>query len=180
VDLAYAYPYPLIPFAIIAFVVLGMRALIGRSLLPYQAATLVCSLSVLITEAAKEQLKFLFGRTWPESWASNNPSFIRDGVYGFHFMHGGGGYNSFPSGHMATSCAVLAVVWLWYPRFRQLCMVAGLAVGAGLVGANYHFLSDVVAGAFLGASVGLMATGIWEIAAPTTFPRASGGSAIND
>jgi membrane-associated phospholipid phosphatase len=127
---------------------------------------LICSLSVLITEAAKEQLKFLFGRTWPESWTGNNPSFIRDGVYGFHFMHGGAGYNSFPSGHMATSCAVLAVVWLWYPRFRGLCIVAGLAIGAGLVGGNYHFLSDVLAGAFLGASIGLMVAMIWGIASP--------------
>jgi membrane-associated phospholipid phosphatase len=81
---------------------------------------------------------------------------------------------------MATACAVLAVVWLWYPRFRRVCVIAGLAVGAGLVGANYHFLGDVVAGAFLGASVGLMATAIWEVTAAPTFPRASGDSAVKD
>lgn len=155
-------PNPLVPLALIAFVVLALRALIGRSLQPYQVAALVCSLSVLIAEACKDQLKYIFGRTWPESWTGNNPSFIRDGVYGFHFMHGGGGYNSFPSGHMATTCAVLSVLWFWYPQLRRLWVIAGLAVGAGLVGLNYHFLSDVIAGAFLGVSVGWLVRSIWK------------------
>lgn len=155
-------PNPLVPLALIAFVVLALRTLIGRSLQPYQAAALVCSLSVLVSEACKDQLKFIFGRTWPESWTGNNPSFIRDGVYGFHFMHGGGGYNSFPSGHMATTCAVLSVLWFWYPHLRRLWVIAGLAVGAGLVGLNYHFLGDVIAGAFLGVSVGWLVWSIWK------------------
>lgn len=155
-------PNPLVPIALIAFVLLGLRALIGRSLRSYQAAALVCSLSVLVSEACKDQLKFLFGRTWPESWTGNNPSFIRDGVYGFNIMHGGGAYGSFPSGHMATACAVLSVLWIWYPRLRWLWTAAGLAVGAGLVGANYHFLSDVIAGAFLGVSAGWLVRSIWK------------------
>jgi len=155
-------PNPLVPLALIAFVLLGLRALISRSLRPYQAAALVCSLSVLVAEACKDQLKVLFSRTWPESWTGNNPSFIRDGVYGFNFMHGGGAYASFPSGHMATACAVLSVLWIWYPRLRWLLTAAGLAVGAGLVAANYHFLSDVIAGAFLGVSAGWLVRSIWK------------------
>ena len=110
----------------------------------------------------KDQLKFIFGRTWPETWVQDNPSFIRDGVYGFHFMHGGGGYQSFPSGHMAATCAVISVLWVWYPRSRWLGAFAAIAVGAGLVGANYHFLSDVIAGAFVGISTGWLANAIWN------------------
>jgi membrane-associated phospholipid phosphatase len=164
-------PNPLIPLAIVAFVVLGLRALVSRTLPRYQAAVFVGSVSVMVTEAAKNQLKFLFGRSWPESWIGNNPSFIRDGVYGFHFMHGGGAYNSFPSGHMASTCAVLTVVWFWYPGLRWLCVVGALAVAAGLVGANYHFLSDVIAGGFLGASIGWLTTAIWHLATPSSFPK---------
>lgn len=163
-------PNPLVPLALIALVVLGLRALTGRSLRPYQAAALVCSLSVVVSEVCKDQLKFIFGRTWPESWTGNNPSFIRDGVYGFNFMHGGGAYNSFPSGHMATSCAVLSVLWCWYPQLRRLWVIAGLAVGGGLVSLNYHFLSDVIAGAFLGVSAGWLVMSIWKASGAAT-PR---------
>lgn len=161
-------PDPLIPLAAIVFVVLGLRALAGRSLSNYQAAAFVCSLSVIFGEAIKDQLKLVFGRTWPETWTQNNPSFIRDGVYEFNFMHGGGAYQSFPSGHMAASCAVISVLWVWYPRLRALLAIAGLAVAVGLVGANYHFLSDVMAGAFVGLSTGWMATAIWRAWVPSS------------
>lgn len=159
-------PNPLIPLALIAFVGLGLRVLIGRSLSNYQAAAFVCSLSIIFAETAKTQLKFVFGRTWPESWMGNNPSFIRDGVYGFNFLRGEGAYQSFPSGHMTATCAVLSVLWIWYPRLRWLWTIAGLAVGAGLVGANYHFLSDVISGAFLGISAGLLVNAIWKGSIP--------------
>ena len=154
---------PLIPLAAITLIVVGLRAVVTR-LLPadYVAAALVASVSVLVTEGLKDALKLVLGRTWPVSWMGNNPSFIRDGVYGFHFMHHGGAYQSFPSGHMAASCAIVAVLWFWYPRWRALYCIAALAVGVGLVAANYHFLGDVIAGAFLGASVGWVATTIWR------------------
>lgn len=156
-------PDLLVPAAAVALAVLGLRAVITRALpANVQASTLVASVSVLVTEAIKDQLKFVFSRTWPTSWMGHNPSFIRDGVYGFHFMQGGANYQSFPSGHMAASCAVLAVLWIWYPRWRALYFTAALVVGLGLVAANYHFLSDVIAGAFLGVSIGWLATTIWN------------------
>ena len=166
-------PDPLIPLAVVALIVLGLRAVLTRSLpADYQAAAFVGSVSVLATEAIKDQLKIIFSRTWPTSWMGNNPSFIRDGVYGFHFLHGGGSYQSFPSGHMAAACAVLSVLWSWYPRWRPFYFIAALLVGAGLVAANYHFLSDVIAGAFLGISIGWLATAIW-----LAFVMRSGSSA---
>jgi membrane-associated phospholipid phosphatase len=78
-------------------------------------------------------------------------------------MHGGAAYQSFPSGHMAATCAVVSVLWIWYPRLRWLVTIAGIAVGVGLIGANYHFLSDVIAGAFIGISIGWMAVAIWNV-----------------
>lgn len=160
-------PDPLVPLAVLTFILLGLRALIGRSLSSYQAAAFVCSLSVIFAETTKDQLKFVFGRTWPETWVGNNPSFIRDNVYGFNFMHGGAAYQSFPSGHMAATCAVVSVLWIWYPKLQWLCAIAGLAVGAGLVGADYHFLSDVIAGTFVGISSGWMVSAIWKSWVPS-------------
>ena len=156
------FPNPLILLAGVLAAFLGLRIIFGRPLSQHQANTFVCSLAVIFTELVKNMLKFIFGRTWPETWVDDNPSFIRDGVYGFHFMHGGSAYQSFPSGHMAATCTVISVLWIRYPRFRWLYLIAGLLISAGLVGANYHFLSDVIAGAFVGASSGWMATVIWD------------------
>jgi hypothetical protein len=38
------------------------------------------------------------------------------------------------------------------------------AMAIGLVGTNFHFLSDVIAGGFLGLSVGWLDVTLWEIA----------------
>jgi membrane-associated phospholipid phosphatase len=164
-------PDPWIPLAVIGFVSLGLLALAGRQLSRLQIAAFAASIAVIVAEAAKDQLKYLFGRTWPETWLHNSPSFIRDGVYGFNFIHGGSEYQSFPSGHMGATCAVMTVLWIWYPRFRWAYGVVAVVVGAALVAGNYHFLSDVLAGAFVGASIGWMTTAVWEAFAPIDPPR---------
>jgi membrane-associated phospholipid phosphatase len=155
-------PDPLVPLAVIAFVWLGLRTLGGRPLSNFQATTFVVSLSVICGEAIKDQLKFIFGRTWPETWDHKGPSFIHGGVYGFNFMHGGGDFQSFPSGHMAASCAVLSVLWSYYPKWRPLWTVCAFAAALGLVGTNFHFLSDVIAGAFVGVSAGWMIVSLFR------------------
>jgi membrane-associated phospholipid phosphatase len=57
-----------------------------------------------------------------------------------------------------------------YPRLRPLYALAVAAVGVGLIGANYHFLSDVIAGGFVGSSTGWMTVALWR-------KRQSGGNA---
>jgi membrane-associated phospholipid phosphatase len=164
-------PDPLMPAAAIAFVGLGLYALAGRALSRLQTRLAVCSLSLTMAQVVKNQLKFVFGRTWPETWVENNPSFIHDRVYGFNLFHGGAGYESFPSGHMTTTCALISVLWICYPRFKPLYVLAVLAVAVGLIGADFHFLSDVIAGSFLGASVGWMAVVLLDRIAPARPPR---------
>jgi membrane-associated phospholipid phosphatase len=133
----------------------------GRKFSKSQTVALVCSISIVIAEVTKIQLKFVFWRTWPESWLGDNASFIRKGVYGFNPFHGGTEYSSFPSGHMAATCAAISVLWIYYPKLRGICLLVGLAVGMGLVGGNYHFLSDVIAGAFVAVTAGNIATALW-------------------
>jgi membrane-associated phospholipid phosphatase len=147
------------------FVLLGLRGLAGRPLSRPEAVILLCGLAIIISAAIKNELKFVFGRTWPETWINNNPSLIRDGVYGFYFLHGGRGYEAFPSGHTAAVCAAMAVLWLCYPRWRALyAVVVGLVV-VGLIGSDFHFLGDIVAGAFVGASTGWLAVLMWQAGA---------------
>jgi len=149
-------PNPIIWVATITFLALGVRCLASRPLSKMQTAILLCSFSLMIAETIKSELKFAFGRTWPETWRQNNPSFIHDGIYGFNWFHGGDAYQSFPSGHVAAICAVASVLWIYYPRLRFIYLIVTLAVLIGLVGTNFHFLSDTIAGAFIGASTGLM------------------------
>lgn len=150
-----------VPLTVTAVLPLGLLSLFGRTLSRLGTCALLCSLSLVIAVITKSQLKFVFGRTWPSTWANDNPSFLHDGAYGFNFLHGGLQCASFPSGHAAMACAVIAVLWIYYPTWKVLYVLAVLAVAVGLVGANYHFLSDVIAGGFVGISSGWMITSLW-------------------
>lgn len=121
-----------------------------HKLRPLDYHLLVATNSVVITTYVKDQIKFIFGRTWPETWVYNNPSLLKDNVFGFNFFHGGDDYASFPSGHTAVIVAAMTVLWHFYPRWRVLYVLAVALVVTGLVGMNYHFLSDVIAGGSLG------------------------------
>ena len=108
------------PLAVLAFIVLGLRALLEKPLTRLEAVTLLCAVSLVIASAIKNQLKIVFGRTWPETWVRNNPSLIQDGVYGFHPFQIGAAYESFPSGHTTAVMAVMSVLLICYPRYRIL------------------------------------------------------------
>src|SRR5262249_61381324 len=77
-----------VPLAVLAFAAVALRALSRRALSRLQTIIVISGASLAISEAIKVQLKFAFGRTWPETWVRDNPSFIRDGVYGFNPFHG--------------------------------------------------------------------------------------------
>ena len=74
-------------------------------------------------------------------------------LYGFHWFHGGGFYDGFPSWHMAVFAALIAALWRFYPRCRSICLFFLLALASALIVTNYHFLGDVLAGAYLGVLV---------------------------
>lgn len=112
--------------------------------LAWQAALAVGVVSLL-----KYPLKFAFGRAWPETFYHDNPSLLSHGVYGFFPFHGAA-YSSFPSGHAAVAAAAAAVIWHYAPRFQGLAVGLWVAVAVGLLGAYYHFASDILAGTWLG------------------------------
>lgn len=143
--------------AALVFAVSAAYALIGRAPPRPLAIGLLASASLAVASAIKDQLKLAFGRTWPETWTNNNLSFIRDHVYGFNPFRGGQAYASFPSGHTTAICAVTAVLWICYPKFRAAYALLVATVVIGLIGADYHFLSDIIAGAFLGSLTGWVA-----------------------
>jgi len=138
----------------------------GRPLTEIQTAIVLSALSLALSVILAGWLKFAFGRTWPETWVQANPSLIRDGVRNFNPFHGGVGFAAFPSGHMVAISAITSPFWLLYRQSRWICAICIAAVFVGQMGANYHFVSDLIAGGFIGFSVGLMIIYLWEYSAP--------------
>ena len=147
------------PLALLLFAFFLLRRLARR---PFSKLDLVCLLgdaSLLLMRYANDELKYVFARTYPK-WGS--PSFLHDGAYSFNFVRHGHDYLSFPSGHTAAVCALLSVLWLFYPRFRALYALTATGVAVVLVATNYHFLSDVIGGGFVGASGGTLCVTAWQ------------------
>ena len=116
---------------------------------------LTIALATLAATAAKDELKWVFGRAWPGSW-------LKYGIYGFHPFVESILYGAFPSGHTSYAAAPLGVIWALRPRWRPIVAALLLLVMAGLVCADYHFVSDVLGGLLPGgfcawAAVRLMA-----------------------
>ena len=90
----------------------------------------------------KTLLKFVFGRTGPRGWL------IHKEPLAFHWFKIWS--SSFPSGHMLVFVAFGAAVLFYYPKYRLLVLILLGLLGIALIGTDYHFLSDVIAGAYFG------------------------------
>jgi membrane-associated phospholipid phosphatase len=126
----------------------------------WQHVLFVACVSLIVADQFRESLGDLCGRYWPETWRDNNPSLIGTGAYGFHPFQVGDDIGSFPSGHATRISAFAVVLWLDLPRGRWLYAIVALPMLCALVAMNYHFVSDVIAGAVLGAIVGAWAVAL--------------------
>jgi membrane-associated phospholipid phosphatase len=120
----------------------------------WQHVLFVACASLIVADQFRESLGYLCGRYWPETWHNNNPSLIGNGAYGFHPFEVGDDTGSFPSGHAARILAFVTVFWRSIPRSRWLCVIIAAPMLVALIGMNYHFVSDVIAGSVLGGIVG--------------------------
>ena len=134
----------------------------------FQAVLAAISANLVVTAILKHLLKCVFGRPWPESWHPGEPSWLGSGLYGFHPFQAGGQYHSFPSGHAALTFSAISILWLAYPRWRWLWATVAVSISAALVGLNYHFVGDVIAGAMLGWLTGVCAVHWCRLEAPWT------------
>jgi membrane-associated phospholipid phosphatase len=107
---------------------------------------LLLAVSVPASYAAKTWFKYVFGRVDPRQWLTMPE------LYGFHWFQGGN-FQGFPSGHMAVFTTIAAAMWRYCPRHRNICFALMLLLAGALIVTDYHFLSDVIAGAYLGLLV---------------------------
>jgi membrane-associated phospholipid phosphatase len=144
-------PLPVVLILALVFLLgAGCCALDGRALSSWTQAPLLCSWSVVWSLSATTVLKHIFGRSSPD------PLYVVRRIDEFHWLHGGPGYEAFPSGTTAITAAILSVVWIRVPRLRTLCGLLFAFVSSALVITNGHWVADVLGGGFLGASVGWM------------------------
>jgi membrane-associated phospholipid phosphatase len=147
------------PLAILVFLIFVGRRMVFRPFDRLDVALILADLSIVLTKLLVTPLKVVFGRTWPQY---HTPSLIGDGTYAFNFFHAGPSFESFPSGHMASICALFVVFWLWYPAYKPIYTFVIVGMATGLIIGNYHFLSDVIAGAFVGSATAASLVHMYE------------------
>ena len=115
----------------------------------------VASIFIVVAAAglADDALKIVFGRARPYLWLAGDDS-------GFGFFRYSAKFASFPSGHTTTSMAAALVFGALLPRGKYWFLLAALLIGLSRIVLDVHYLSDVIAGALLGAGVALL-VGKW-------------------
>ena len=128
-----------------AFVLLSpfvlLAGLVRRWFAPWtwaERVAVAAAVSTLLTALAVLLLKIAFGRS-------------ADGFHPFHF---GAAYWAFPSGHTACTLSATVVLQAGFPTWRPVGRALAAVVAALLVVLTFHFVGDVVGGAFVGWAIG--------------------------
>jgi membrane-associated phospholipid phosphatase len=134
-------------FTVVARLVRGHLSEFGETL------AIACLVSMCAYVVNDHILKVFFG-------VPNPADVVQGAGHSFNLWKGSYG-SSFPSGHMVLAAAFAGFFMRLYKTSIKL--FSGLlliAAGLLLVG-DWHFLSDIIAGAFLGASAGILAGEGW-------------------
>jgi membrane-associated phospholipid phosphatase len=140
---------------IILIIGLAITHMVRGSLPNFAKALFVsCCASLSAFVANDHVLKVVFGRLPPAVLLHRIPTHV------FHFFRGGQ-FSSFPSGHMVMASAfALAMIRLQSRTLPILTVL--LCIGASLlIVGDWHFLGDVIAGAFIGGTAGFAAGELW-------------------
>ena len=127
----------------------------GRRLPPRARTPLLCCWGIVWAIATTTVFKLIFGR------AEVDP-YVIQGTYGFNWFHGNHGFEAFPSGTATISAALMTVLWMRIPSWRWLSLLVFLLPTIGVVVTNEHFVGDVIAGGYLGISIGWMTVALLE------------------
>jgi membrane-associated phospholipid phosphatase len=101
-----------------------------------------CIVPLLLSTGLTHLIKFIVGRARP-----------RANLGAFHFepFTPEAKVASFPSGHTSYAIAVVVLLCIHFPRWRPLFIFLGVCAGLERIILREHYLSDVLAGAALGA-----------------------------
>ena len=75
---------------------------------------------------------------------------------GFNSFHYEYQWISFPSGHAATAFSAAIVLTILYPKGRFFFLFAGTLIAFSRIFLTHHYISDVIAGSFLGITSSIL------------------------
>lgn len=90
------------------------------------------------------------------------PLFDTYGAFHFEWFMLKSAYASFPSGHSATAFAAAVALGFFLPRARWWLLAVALLVAMSRVALRAHYVSDVVAGAALGAAAAVLVARVFS------------------
>ncbi len=130
--------------------------LVRGHLSPFGETLGLASLTSICTYAVNDGvLKLFFGVPNPES------VLLQGAHHTFHLLAGFQG-GSFPSGHMVLASSFGGVFMKLYPSTIWPLSILLLFGAIILIFGDWHFASDVIAGAFVGVSAGMLAGDLWR------------------
>lgn len=144
--------FPVMPLLALVGILIGVPfAVTGKPMPKWAKTALTAGVAVAFSLCLVEfALKPVFGRSVPSEY-------LTYGTYTFAWFHGQMMLGSFPSGHSAQAAAILSVLWHDYPRRRAVWASAFTALAAALIIGQWHYLSDIIAGGYIGTVTGLLA-----------------------
>jgi membrane-associated phospholipid phosphatase len=114
-----------------------------------QAPLLFVPATALTSWFVVSTLKYFFGRFRPVMLLTRD-------LYGFQFLQSGYANTSFPSGHAAIAFSLLLAAAVVRPGDRLALVVLAIIMALSRIIITAHFLSDVLAGAVVGAGMVLV------------------------
>jgi len=121
-------------FAVIALFLAILLFINKKPVIAFAAGT---GVAIIVTTL----LKYIIGRPRPFE-TMHIPSLVNATL------------SSFPSGHATALFAILPVVNRNFPKMKVITWTVAILVGVSRIYFNVHYLSDVVAGAMIGYSIG--------------------------
>ena len=140
--------------AVIFLILAAIRIARGRVSALSKAVAVACVASICAYAINASVLKVIFG--------VEPPLAVLGGARHVAHFFAGSPDSCFPSGHMALAGAFGGVLMRLYRKSIVPLALLLLAGGCLLVLGDWHFVSDVVAGTFVGVSAGILAGEIWQ------------------
>lgn len=100
-------------------------------------------LTIVVSGLSCDVIKVIVSRARPNEWFEHQ-------LYGLQWFKTHASLWSFPSGHTTTIAALLTAISLLWPRTWLPCLIFILLVAGSRVMIGAHYLSDVMAGWYLG------------------------------
>jgi membrane-associated phospholipid phosphatase len=139
--------------ASVALALVSIRITRGHLSAFLEATALACLTSICTCAINDSTLKVFFGVP--------SPAAVLLGTRHAFYLLSGSPNSSFPSGHMVLAGAFAGVFMRLYRGSVGMFSVLLLLAGVLLITGDWHFVSDVVAGTFLGVSAGILAGELW-------------------